>query len=153
MTDLTHQRRLAAEILKCGVNRVWIDEDRCEEVAKAVTRDDVRVLIKGGAIKKRPIKGISSGRRKKMRMQKAKGRRRGVGSRKGAKYARLPRKRRWIMTIRAIRAYLKELRDSGAIDRHAYRIYYRRAKGGKFKSKAHLKSHLVSDGILKEEKK
>lgn len=152
MTNLLHQRRLAAEILKCGINRVWIDEDRCEEVAKAVTRNDIRILIKGGAIKKKPIKGISSGRKKKLRLQKAKGRRRGHGSRKGAKYARLPRKRRWIMTIRAIRAYLKELRDKGLIDRHTYRIYYRRAKGGEFKSKAHLRSHLISDGLLREEK-
>ena len=87
-----------------------------------------------------------------MKLQKAKGRRRGHGSRKGAKYARLPRKRRWIMTIRAIRAYLKELRDKGLIDRHTYRIYYRRAKGGEFKSKAHLRSHLISDGLLREEK-
>jgi len=153
MTDLSHQRRLAAEILKCGINRVWIDEDRCEEVAKAVTRNDIRILIKGGAIKKRPIGGISSGRKKQMRKQKAKGRRRGQGSRKGAKYARLPRKRRWIMTIRAIRSYLRELRDSGLIDKHTYRTYYRKAKGGEFKSKSHLRSHLISDGVLKEEKR
>ena len=28
MTDLRHQRRMAAEILKCGENRVWMDPDR-----------------------------------------------------------------------------------------------------------------------------
>jgi len=152
MTDLTHQRRMAAEILKCGVNRVWMDPDRCEEIAKAVTRGDIRVLIDGGAIKKKPVKGISRGRKRKMLLQKRKGRRKGPGSRKGGANARLPRKRRWVSTIRAIRTYLKQLRDEGKIDRHTYRIYYRRAKGGVYKSKAHLKTHLIAEGVLKEEK-
>jgi large subunit ribosomal protein L19e len=153
MTDLTHQRRMAAEILKCGVNRVWMDEDRNEEIARAVTRDDIRLLIKGGAIKKRPKIGISRGRKRHLKKQKEKGRRRGYGSRKGAKFARLPRKRRWISTIRPLRAYLKELRDEGRIDRRAYRLYYRKAKGGEFRSKEHLRLHLISDGVIKEIKK
>ena len=115
MTDLRHQRRMAAEVLKCGENRVWMDPDRCEEIAKAVTRSDIRLLIKGGAIAKKPVKGISSARKKKLKMQKEKGRRKGPGSRKGAKNARYPRKRKWVVTIRAIRAYLRELRDEGKI--------------------------------------
>ena len=153
MTDLRHQRRMAAEVLKCGENRVWMDPDRCEEIAKAVTRSDIRLLIKGGAIAKKPVKGISSARKKKLKMQKEKGRRKGPGSRKGAKNARYPRKRKWVVTIRAIRAYLRGLRDEGKIDRHTYRIYYRRAKGGVFRSKAHLRSHLIDEGIIKEEEK
>jgi len=153
MTDLRHQRRMAAEVLKCGENRVWMDPDRCEEIAKAVTRSDIRLLIKGGAIAKKPVKGISSARKKKLKMQKEKGRRKGPGSRKGAKNARYPRKRKWVVTIRAIRAYLRELRDEGKIDRHIYRTYYRRAKGGVFRSKAHLRSHLIDEGIIKEEEK
>ncbi|HHH79928.1 MAG TPA: 50S ribosomal protein L19e [Thermoplasmatales archaeon] len=153
MTDLRNQRRVAASILKCGVNRVWMDQDRVEEIARAVTRNDVRLLIAGGAIKKRPIVGISKGRKKHIKKQKEKGRRRGHGSIKGATFARLPRKRRWISTIRSLRSYLKQLRDEGQIDRHIYRVYYRRAKGGEFRSRGHLKTHLTADGILKEEKK
>ncbi|MCD6468303.1 MAG: 50S ribosomal protein L19e [Thermoplasmata archaeon] len=153
MTDLRNQRRVAASILKCGVNRVWMDQDRVEEIARAVTRNDIRLLIAGGAIKKRPIVGISKGRKKHVKKQKEKGRRRGHGSIKGATFARLPRKRRWISTIRSLRSYLKQLRDEGHIDRHIYRVYYRRAKGGEFRSRGHLKTHLTADGILKEEKK
>lgn len=151
MTDLRNQRRMAASILKCGVNRVWMDQDRVDEIAKAVTRDDIRVLIHGKAIRRRQKKGISSGRRKYIANQKKKGRRKGHGSRKGAKYARFPRKRRWIQTIRPIRAYLRELRDNKLIDPSTYRKYYRKAKGGEFRSKRHLRMHLISDGILKEE--
>ena len=152
MTDLRNQRRMAASLLKCGVHRVWMDHDRLDEIAKAVTKADIRVLINGKAIKSRQIIGISSGRKKFIAKQKEKGRRRGHGSRKGAKYARLPKKERWIRTIRPIRSYLKSLRDEKQIDRSIYRKYYRKAKGGEFRSKHHLKTHLVSDGILKEVK-
>jgi len=116
MTDLRNQRRMAAVLLKCGENRVWMDHDRLDEIAKAVTKSDIRVLIHGKAVKSRQIKGISSGRKKLVAKQKAKGRRRGQGSRKGAKYARLPRKERWIRTIRPIRLELRALRDEGKIN-------------------------------------
>lgn len=152
MTDLRNQRRMAASLLKCGVNRVWMDNDRLDEIAKAVIKDDIRVLINGKAIKSRQIKGISSGRKKFIAQQKEKGRRRGHGSRKGAKYARLPKKERWIQTIRPIRAYLTSLKEEKQIDKTTYRKYYMKAKGGEFRSKHHLKTHLISDGIIKEGK-
>jgi large subunit ribosomal protein L19e len=143
---------MAADLLKCGRNRVWMDYDRLDEIAKAVTKDDIRVLIKGKAIKSRQIKGISSGRDKYYKKQKDKGRRRGHGSRKGAKYARFPKKDRWIRTIRPIRLYLKTLRSDKKINATKYRMYYRKAKGGEFRNKHHLEARLISDGIVKEEK-
>ena len=152
MTDLRNQRRMASSILKCGENRVWMDSDRTDEIAKAVTRSDVKVLINGGAIKSKQIQGISRGRKKFNQKQKDKGRRKGHGSRKGAKYARLPRKERWMRTIRPIRTYLRQLRDDKSIEKSIYRKYYRKAKGGEFRSKHHLRTRLTSDGFLKEDK-
>jgi large subunit ribosomal protein L19e len=152
MTDLRNQRRMAAELLKCGKHRVWMDQDRLDEIAKAVTKEDIRVLIKGKAIRSRQIKGISTGRKEYIAKQKDKGRRRGHGSRKGAKYARMPKKERWMKTIRPIRIYLRTLRDEKKIDKTTYRKFYRKAKGGEFKSKHHLKTHMISGGILKEGK-
>jgi len=150
MTDLRNQRRMAASLLKCGVHRVWMDQDRLEEIARAVTKDDVRILINGKAIKAKQKQGISSGRKRYIANQKEKGRRKGYGSRKGAKYARFPRKRQWIRTIRPLRAYLKELRESGQVTPTAYRKYYRKAKGGEFRSKKHLHTHLLSDGVIQK---
>jgi large subunit ribosomal protein L19e len=98
------------------------------------------------------MQGISRGRKRFNVQQKKKGRRRGYGSRKGRKYARLSRKERWIRTIRPIRKYLRSIRDAGKIDVSSYRLYYKKAKGGEFRSKNHLKSHLISDGVLKEDK-
>ena len=43
--NLTTQKRLAASILKVGLNRVWIDPERLEEVSMAITRDGVKQLI------------------------------------------------------------------------------------------------------------
>jgi len=149
--DLRTQRRLAAQLLKCGENRVWMDPEQIEEIDKAVTRRDIENLIKQGLIKARPKKGNSRGRIRKRMAQKAKGRRRGHGSRKGKATARLPRKRRWIQTIRPIRAYLRELREKGLIDRRTFRLYYMRAKGGQFKSKAHMRLHMEMEGVLKNE--
>lgn len=142
---------MASKLLKCGVHRVWMDQDRLDEIAKAVTKEDIRLLIKGKAIKSKQSQGISSGRRKYAANQKKKGRRSGHGSRKGAKHARTPKKERWIKTIRPIRRYLRSLREEEKIDRSTYRKYYRKAKGGEFRSKHHLKTHMLSDGLLKEE--
>ncbi len=149
--DVKFQRRLAADILKCGEERVWMDPNALDEIKEAVTREDVRMLIKRGLIKKKQVKGTSRVRANYLKEQREKGRRRGPGSRKGRKYARYPRKRRWIKTIRPIRATLRDLRDSGMIDRHTYRRYYRLANGGTFKSRNHLLAHMKAEGVIKEE--
>jgi len=148
--DLKNQKRMAAELMGCGKNRVWIDPNRIEDVADAITRADVRTAIDSGTIKAIPKKGISKSRTRYAHGQKSKGRRRGPGSRKGSAGARNPRKRRWIQIIRPIREELKQLRDNGRISRSVYREFYRKAKGGMFKNRNHLIGHLVSEGHLKE---
>lgn len=149
--DLSNQKRMAAEVLKCGENRVWIDPNRIEEVAEAITRADIRTAVDSGSIKALPKKGISKGRTRYVAGQKAKGRRKGPGSRKGTSNARSPKKRRWIQTIRPIRQELRTMRDEGKIDRSVYREFYMKAKGGMFKSRKNLVAHLRSEGHLKEE--
>jgi large subunit ribosomal protein L19e len=153
MVNLSNQRRVAASLLKCGKNRVWIDTNRSDDVANAVTRDDVRDLIKSRIIQAKQKKGTSRARIKYARGQRKKGKRKGQGSRKGAKYARFPKKQRWISTIRPLRAQLRELRDQGIIERNIYRKYYLYAKGGMFKSRSHLMSHLKAENLLLEPKK
>ena len=149
--DLKNQRRMAASLLKCGVNRVWIDPLRMEDVADAITRTDIKIMIDAGVIKAKQKRGISRGRTRFYKGQRKKGRGRGQGSRKGTSKARKPKKERWIQTIRPIRERLRELRDEGKIDVSIYRKFYLQAKGGAFKSKSHLESHLRSGGYLKED--
>ncbi len=142
VVDLRLQRRLAASILKCGENRIWFDPTALEDISSAATKDDVRELIEQGLIKRKPVEGTSRARIRKKMMQKRKGRRRGHGRRKGKKTARMPKKRLWINRIRPIRRKLRELRDSGKIDRRTYRMLYRKAKGGEFRSVSHLETYI-----------
>ena len=43
--QITNQKRLAARLLKCGVNRVWVNPDYVDQVASAVQTDDIREFI------------------------------------------------------------------------------------------------------------
>ena len=147
--NLTTQKRLAASILKVGVNRVWIDPEEIEEVSRAITRDSVRQLIDQGIIKAKPEKGISSYRSKKIKEQTAKGKRKGRGSIKGAKKARNPKKKAWMTTIRALRGELKDMRDAEEIDPTTYRKLYKMAKGGAFRSKSYMKTYARDHELIK----
>lgn len=132
------QKRMAAEILKCGMQKIWIDPKELEDVSKAITKADVRRLIKKGIIKKKTPNEQSRGRARKIMEQKKLGRRRGRGSKKGKKLAKTTKKKEWIKTIRPLRKSLKELRDSGALTANQYRKLYLMAKGGRFRNKSHL---------------
>jgi len=136
------QKRLAAQILKVGQSRVWLDPSHAKDIGAAITKIDIRKLVKKGYIKTLPEK-LHRPREKKKK-------RRGVGSIKGAKGAIIPRKRRWISIVRPLRGMLKELRDSGQIDRATYRMLYNLVKGGMFRSRSHLKIYLEQHGLLKK---
>ena len=150
MPDLSNQRRLAAALMKCGEGRVWIDPASQEELADAVTRSDVRSAIKAGVIRRAPIRGVSRVRAKRHALEVAKGRHQGPGSRRGTPSARLTKKERWMRRIRAQRDLLAELRHAKKIPPSVYREFYRRAKGGMFRSRAHLIVNLRLAGHLKE---
>ena len=75
------------------------------------------------------------------------GRRKGHGSRSGSANSRSPRKQRWMSKIRAQRRVLKELRDESKITPSQYRYFYRKAKGGSYRSTSHLRSNIELDGI------
>lgn len=142
MSDLAGQKRIVASLLKCGVNRVWFDPERLSDIENAISRQDLRGLITDGAIKARQKRGNSRGRARAHIAKRSYGHCKGPGRRKGAAGARNASKRVWIQKIRAIRKALVALREAGTIDRHVYRILYRRAAGGQFRSVAHMKAQL-----------
>jgi len=151
MSDLFNQRRLASKVLECGLDRVWLNPEALEEIASAITREDIRGLIKKGTIKIKPVRGVSRGRARVLDAKRNYGHCKGHGSRKGKKGARAPKKEQWIKKIRALRKRLKELRASGALDKSVYCRLYRKAKGGEYRSVSHLNSHLGSEKMLKKE--
>lgn len=151
MSDLQLQRRLAAEIKGVGESKIRIPPEYVDEVRDALTRDDVRKLIRDDKIIVLQPKGNSRGRvKERRRNRKRKGEGRRTGSRKGKKGARADRKEMWVSRIRKIRRYLKWLRDNGKLDKRSYRTLYLKAKGGTFKSLSDVKNVLKQMGKLKE---
>ena len=142
MSDLASQRRIAAAVLGCGVNRVWINPEKLSEVQSAMSREDIRNLIEEGAISSHQKKGISRGRARARIAKRAYGHCKGPGRRSGAKGARTPSKTQWIKKIRAQRKELRAQRDAGSITRSEYRRLYRRAAGGQFRNVAQLKAQI-----------
>ena len=145
--QITNQKRLAARILKCGVHRVWINPSYVDQIANSVQADDIREFIEEGWIKAKPIKGTSRVRARLRIAQKRKGRRKGHGTRAGTANARNPRKNRWMRTIRSQRRVLKAFRADGTIEPSQYRRYYLKAKGGSYRSIAHMRSQMTVEGV------
>jgi len=131
-------RRMAAEILKVGENRVWINPENIDKVSEAITREDVRALIKEGVIKKKPEKGTS---------RREKGKRRGPGSRKGST---LKSKVKWIMKVRAQRKFIKRLKMRRIISRSTYRKLYMLIKGNAFNSISQIKAYIKEKGLARK---
>lgn len=142
MSDLKNQKRMAASVLKCGLHRVKLNSERAEDIANAISREDIRGLVEEGVITAKPKRGNSRGRAHALMAKRSYGHCKGPGRRKGAAGARSPSKESWIRKIRAIRKELHTLREDGTIDAHVYRIMYRKAAGGQFRSVAHMKAQL-----------
>ena len=141
MTDLKAQKRLAADVLGVGENRIRFDPDAQGEIADAITREDIRELVETGVIEAERPQGNSRGRARERAEKRSYGHRKGHGSRKGSAGARQDRKEEWQSRIRAQRRELREMRDDGEIDRSEYRELYDMASGGEFDSVADLRRY------------
>ena len=150
--NLNVQKRISADLLKSGQNRVVFDATRLNEIKEAITKSDLRKLINDGAIKAKQKKGISSFRAKKLRLQKRKGKRKGPGSRKGTKTARTPRKRAWITKVRVQRRFIKLLKIKKLVASETYTKIYKMIKGNQFRSKRHLKLYLSENNLFVKRK-
>jgi large subunit ribosomal protein L19e len=150
MTNLGSQRRLAAQILKVGQNRVWINPERMDDVEGAITREEVKKLIHEKIISSLPEKGVSRSRAKIIQEKKRKGRRKGPGSHGGSGFAKISRKEVWMSKIRSLRKRLRELKASRVITEKTYSQYYRMAGSGRFESVADLERYLKAHDLWRK---
>ena len=140
--QLTVQKRLAAQILKCSEKKIAFDPNRLDEIKEAITKFDIRTLIKKGVIIKKGLKGVSRGRARRLQKQKSKGKRKGHGSRKGASKARKSKKEAWVEGVRLQRKFIKALKEKKIINNKIYRMFYSKIKSGVFRSKRHIKLYM-----------
>lgn len=147
---LKTQRRIAAQVLKVGTGKVWFNPEKLSEIKEAITKSDIRSLIREKTIRIKKIQHQSKVGSRWLKIKKRKGLRSGQGSRKGKRTARLSRKKAWIAKIRSQRAFLRLLKEKNLIDNNTFKGTMAKAKGGFFRNKRHIKIYLQEKGILKE---
>jgi large subunit ribosomal protein L19e len=146
--DLDRVKRIAASVLKTGVQRVWFNPEEADRIREVMTKEDVRELVKEGIIRKRKPHSQSKARARRLREKKSKGRKLGQGKRKGRKKVRAQKKKSWVKRVRAQRAMLKELKRKNpkAVEKIGYGKLYRMVKGNYFKGKNYLKAYVEGRG-------
>ncbi len=144
-------KRIASDLLDRGESAIRIKGTAIAEAEKAITREDVRQLIKKGNIyaiaEKRNISTYS----KVLKIKRAQGRRRGPGAKKGTRNARssIEYKRK----VRGQRRVLLALKADKTIDNIMFKQFYKLVRGGTFESKAQLLSHIKGKGVVMSDEK
>ena len=149
VVNLKSKKRLVSRITGVGVHRVWFDSDHLDDIADAITRDNIRGLMTANTIKIKSFKGTSRGRAKLKKIQRKK---RGTtaGSKKGRKGARIGKKRVYVMKIRSLRYLLKVFKDRKEISNQQFWELYKKAGGNLVRNRAHL--HLLIKEIKTKSK-
>ncbi len=146
----TVQRRLAAQLMGCSKKRVRFEQEALSEIKEAITKSDIKSLIKRKAIVELPAHGVSRVRARELQHQRSKGRRRGYGSRKGRASAREGPKQVWMAKARLQREFVKMLKEKEIVTPEQFRELYVKIKGGFFRNLRHIKIYMEEHGMAKK---
>ena len=139
VVNLRAKKRLVSRIVGVGIHRIKFDSDHLDDIADAITRDNIRSLITANTIKVKPFIGTSRGRAQQKKIQK---RKRGTtqGSKKGRKGAREGKKRIHINKVRALRYRLMVAKDRKDVTNDEFWSLYKMINGNTVRNSAHLRS-------------
>ena len=138
VVNLKAKKRLAARVTGVGVHRIKFDSDHLDDVADAITRENIRSLITANTIKISSFTGTSRGRAQTKKTQKNK---RGTtqGSKQGRKGARVGKKEVYVAKVRSLRRLLKIAKDRKDLTNPEFWALYKKVAGNTVRNKAHLR--------------
>ncbi len=137
--NLHSKKRLVSRMYGVGLKRISFDSDHLDDIADAITRENIRSLVTANTIKIRQIIGTSRGRARLKKFQKNK---RGTkqGSKKGRKGARVGKKEVYVTKVRALRRRLKIAKDRRDITNKEFWAIYKKIGGNTVRNTAHLRT-------------
>jgi len=149
VVNLKAKKRLAARVTGVGVHRIRFDTDHLDDIADAITRENIRSLITANTIKIKSFTGTSKGRAHEKKAQKNK---RGTtqGSKQGRKGARVGKKTVYVAKVRSLRRLLKIAKDRKDLTNPEFWALYKKVGGNTVRNKAHLR--LLMDEIREKRK-
>ncbi|MDP2672761.1 MAG: 50S ribosomal protein L19e [Nanoarchaeota archaeon] len=126
--NLRNKKELAARTLKVGKGRIAFVESRKDEIKEAITKQDIRELVAGGAILVKEIKG-----RKKIEKR---------GRRKTGNVKKIvnKRKKEYVIITRKLRGYAE--RAAPQIGRENFKKIRKKIKNREFKNKKEIKKYI-----------
>lgn len=139
VVNLKAKKRLAARVTGVGIHRIRFDTDHLDDIADAITRENIRSLITANTIRIKSFTGTSRGR---AQFKKAQRNKRGTtqGSKQGAKGARVGKKTVYVAHVRALRRLLKIAKDRKDLTNPEFWALYKKVGGNTVRNKAHLRT-------------
>jgi len=138
VVNLKAKKRLASRVTGVGVHRIRFDSDHLDDIADAITRENIRSLITANTIQIMSFRGTSRGRAQEKKSQKKK-RGTGQGSKQGRKGAREGKKEVYVAKVRSLRRLLKIAKDRKEITNPEFWALYKKVGGNTVRNKAHLR--------------
>ena len=126
---LDKKKSLAIRTLGIGKKRIVFVKSRLDEVKEAITKQDIKDLVKEGAIIIKEIKG-------KRKVEKRK-RQTGKIKKKVKK-----RKKEYIIMTRKLRKYILELKKKNKLSREDFLEIRKKIRNKYYRSLAHLKESI-----------
>jgi len=138
VVNLRAKKRLASRVTGVGIHRIKFDTDHLDDIADAITRQNIRSLITANTIKIKPFTGTSRGRAQEKKDQRNK---RGTtqGKKQGRKGARVGKKTVYVAHVRALRRLLKIAKDRKDLTNPEFWTLYKKVGGNTVRNKAHLR--------------